>query len=75
MEYTVFEHIERGTRFFTSYFPNDDIEGLKIVKHVETVEQAQAICQQRNTLNWGYFWKDMADTITVGCMARCLHKT
>jgi hypothetical protein len=64
MKYTVFEHTERGTRFFTSYCPEDDTEGLKIVKHVETTEEAQAICREREKLNWGYFWSDMIDTIS-----------
>jgi len=64
MSYTVFEHIERGTRFFTDYSPKGSSDVLKIVKHVETISQAQEICAERDEMNWKWFWEDMLNKLT-----------
>lgn len=64
-KYTVFEHVVRGTRFFTNYSPNNNVKELKIVKHTETTEEAQGICDERRSTNLFYFFNTMYDKLDV----------
>ena len=63
-KYTVFEHIDRGTRFFTDYCPDDNTKGLKIVDHTETIEQAQKLWTEKENLNYFHFFNDIHKTFS-----------
>ena len=59
MEYTVYENIKKGTRFFSSYSTKEPPSRLKIIKHVETIEEAQAVCAEHEDINWKDYWDRM----------------
>jgi hypothetical protein len=62
-KYTVFEHIQRGTRFYTDYSETAGSDELKIVKHCITDKEAEAECEKAEERNFFFFWKDTFDSL------------
>ena len=62
-EYTVFEHIQRGTRFYTPYSETTGSDELKIVKHCITDKEAESECDKMLSKNVYFFSKDIIDSI------------
>ena len=55
-EFSVFEHIERGTRFFTNYSPDEVVSGLNLVRHCKTSDEAQKLCKVTEAKNFAWYY-------------------
>ena len=63
MNYTVLENIKNGSRFFSSYHTDFRTDLYRLVAHVETIEDAQALCDVRRNENINAFMSNLPDSM------------
>ena len=64
VNFTIFENIENGTRFYSNYsedvIDEDNIIRFKIIKHCESSNEAESICNVKSNLNYYHFLKNLS---------------
>jgi hypothetical protein len=59
MKYVVYEYKKNGARFLTSYKGQECPDHLHEIDIVDTLEEAQAICEETELKNWQMFWSGL----------------